>query len=421
MNIMLISRESATALRSILADDENLWLNLCVNDLMEAYFYWRCYHEMLDIIVLIEGELTNEDMENYLKYLKKMSANKAGKKIIYITRNPDYYELIQNQDFPNLDLYLVEDLHISPVLIKNLLDKEVIMQRNKKGKEGKFFSFAKKDSSDFEALAKQIRSHLQHGHKIIVFTGHAGSGITGSAANIAYQASLMGIKTYLLDLDVEARGMNLYFNKFGEEADTRKELADSAFQALAKPERFEEISCRINENLFVSTCAYSYMTGRKEETLLEDTRKIAFALGRLKEQAQLVIVDAPFRKNERLEILTLYADVLAICVANNLYSLIGFTNQIAGIKPEPLFFKKSKLILSKFNLRNTYKGKAFSPEKACELLGLMNRNLEISLQPAGLIPAVEEFVLQIDTGKKITAMHEEFKKHYVEILSELIV
>jgi len=75
-------------------------------------------------------------------------------------------------------------------------------------------------------------------------------------------------------MDIQYRGVNLYFPKFGDEVEYNPDLSYSLVRCVIKPDSYDINSCRINDNLFVTTLAYSISS---KDKLLEiiDLKKLS--------------------------------------------------------------------------------------------------------------------------------------------------
>ncbi len=81
---------------------------------------------------------------------------------------------------------------------------------------------------------------------------------------------------------------------------------------------------------------------------------------------------------------------------------------------------KSKVIITNYNERNIYDKKPMTPKVTCEILSQLSG--DVYNQPpecVGEIPYYPDFNHQIDTGKKLCTLNDEFKGVYVNILNGL--
>jgi len=93
---------------------------------------------------------------------------------------------------------------------------------------------------------------------VIVVTGDRGSGVTSTAVNLAEVTSSLGLSTVLIDLDYVHRSINIYYPKFGEEADLNVNVHESLIGALIDPSLYDRYRCVINKTLSVIGLAYTY-------------------------------------------------------------------------------------------------------------------------------------------------------------------
>ncbi len=276
-----------------------------------------------------------------------------------------------------------------------------------------------KDGLTYSNRPFLIRGNL---NRVIAVTGHRGSGVTSTAANLAAGAGMQGLKTIVIDLDTAYRGINLYFRKFGDEADLNPELASSLVKCLLKPDSHSINSCRINENLFVVTLAYSIGIQDKLIDFISIKRILNFITA-LKGNFNFIILDMPFSCFKEYPELLIHMDSIGLCVNNSLYSIINSVSCINhSIEREDLavFYMKAKLIVTKYNECNKHKGKKLTPGFTGDILCEIGELSDTKLDCAGIIPYSEEFDLQVETGKRICSTDEGYKNHYLNILKNLL-
>jgi Mrp family chromosome partitioning ATPase len=258
--------------------------------------------------------------------------------------------------------------------------------------------------------------------KVIAITGDRGTGVTSTAANLGVIASNQGLSCVIVDLDIVRRGLNLYFNKFGEEAELRPELGRSLIKCLAKPDACDINTCRINDKLTVISLAYS---AESSDKLLETVtaKKIAGLLCSLRIKYNMVILDLPMMFFKLYPELLMQIDTIGLCVNNNLYAIINTVLSIDDTfrKEDLMIFKmKSKAILSKFNEKNKHQGVYLGPELTQDILNSLSHDFELHSKHTGIIPYSPAFDLQIDSGRKICSTDMTYKRCFDGILSQLI-
>jgi Mrp family chromosome partitioning ATPase len=257
-------------------------------------------------------------------------------------------------------------------------------------------------------------------NRIVVMTGHRGSGVTGTAANLAVEASMQGLRTIILDMDLEYKTINLYFSKFGDEVNVNPDLAGSLIKCLLKPESYDMNSCRINNNLSVVTLAYSIESNDKMMDLINITR-ILTLITVLKSKFNLVILDMPIHILKRFSDILIHVDTVGLCLNNSLYSVINTVSSIGEFDDNllTLLAIKSRVIITKYNERNVYCKDIMTPDTTCEILNNLCDMFTSKPVCAGAIPYYNDYDMQVDSGKKLCTINDEFKSYYIGILNNL--
>jgi len=136
----------------------------------------------------------------------------------------------------------------------------------------------------------------------------------------------------------------------------------------------------------------------------------------------VVLIDMPISTLSKYSQLLTQIDSIALCVNNNLYSVISTVRTVEDLFVKEdlvLFTVKSRPVLTKYNEANRHNGKNFHSgtgmQIICELGGYNS-----DLTPAGIVPYSREFDLQIDSGQKITSTNKVYKNHYFTILKNLL-
>ncbi|NMB34512.1 MAG: CpsD/CapB family tyrosine-protein kinase [Clostridium sp.] len=256
-------------------------------------------------------------------------------------------------------------------------------------------------------------------NRFIAITGHRGSGVTSTAANLAMEASVQGLKTIIIDFDLDFRAMNLYYSKFGEEVNLNPELWSSLIKCLVKPESYEKGSCRINSNLSLMALAYSIDSKDKIMELINVKRLITLATV-LKTQFNLVIMDIPIEWLKDYDDILIHLDSVALCINNSLYSVINTVSSMGKLERGSLgiMAMKSKVIITNYNEQNLYNKKPLTPEVTCEILSELSGDVFSNIpQCVGKIPYSPDFDQQVETGKKLCTINDEFKGIYINILN----
>ncbi len=257
-------------------------------------------------------------------------------------------------------------------------------------------------------------------NRIVAITGHRGSGVTSTAANLAMEASVQGLRTIIIDMDVEYKGINLYYSKFGDEVNINPDLGNALIKCLLKPESCDVNSCRINSNLSVVTLAYSIESNDKMMDMINITR-ILTMVTILKSKFNLVVLDIPVHILKKYSDLLIHVDSIGLCLNNSLYSIINTASSMGEFDKNllALLAIKSRLIITRYNERNVYGRQPLTPDVTCEILNNISEMFSSSPVCAGNIPYNGDYDLQVDSGKKICTASDEFKGYYVGILNNL--
>lgn len=257
--------------------------------------------------------------------------------------------------------------------------------------------------------------------KVVVVSGHRGSGVTGTVANLASVASAQGLSVMVVDMDIVYRGINLYFTKFGDEAEINSELGYSLIRCLMKPESYDANSCIINNNLSVISLSYSVSS---RDRILEamDYKRVLSLVSLIRQKYNLVLIDLPMEIFKSFPDIITQIDSIGICVNNCLYSVINTVKAVEeNISKDALLFKtKSRIIVSKYNENSRYHGKKFTPEFTCEILNDISGMSKGEYQYGGEIPYSKDYDIQSSSTDRISNTNSDYKNYYLNILKNLV-
>lgn len=473
MNVILIAGSNNEALKENLQRDGDISVVRCERNIGDAFKYLRDNRLKVETLLLLDQgvDCSTTEFEGILSGFRHlMSSTLHDIELKFITKEPEY-EVIFKQvagNYKRLQVHLVDQIRVPVSLVK-----EVCLQRqsafeeirtqpleNKtvepeqqsatlsqtgrpqekrtwsifkglgssqsvKADAGSRVNTRESDLFKFEQPFGSSRKStvISSGlNRLVGITGHRGSGVTSTVANLAVEGSMQGLKTIVIDLDTQYRAINLYFNKFGDEVDLNPDLATSLIKCLLKPDSFSVNSCRINENLSVVTLAYSVDSKDKLMDFITAKRLLSLVTV-LKPKFNLVLLDAPLSVFIQYPDLLIHMDSLGLCVGNSLYSIINTVKSISdSFDKENLTViqMKAKVIVTKYNDNNRHQGKKVTPEFTCEILSNISETFDTKLDCAGLIPYNKDFDLQVDSGKKICSISEEYKKYYLGVLNGLM-
>jgi len=444
MKLYLIAGTNSDSLKQAL-EKNNIDVIRCEASLSKALdFLSRNYLEYDTLLLTDQGVI--EDYVNFKNLLEKSKQliNRRSN-FRFITKDIQL-EKIFNQVFENdlrFSVYFTDQIKIPvSLLVEFCLSsntdsetedtasvpvEDTVILKKSKSLFDKFKSGLKKDedgqnrkllssTKDFEKTISVIRDLK----RIVAITGHRGVGVTGTVANIASVASDSGLSVMVIDLDTVYRGINLFFSKFGDETEVNSELSYSLIRCLMNPESFDVNSCKINKNLSVIALGYSVSSKERIAEALQYKRVVSL-ISLLKHEYDLVLMDIPLEVFKTLPDLITQIDTIGLCVNNSLYSVINTVRGLEeSILKDSLLFAKSRVIISKYNESNRYKGKKFTPEFTCEILTHLSGISKGEYKGAGIIPYSKDYDLQTGGGDRISNTNRVYRDYCLEILKNLI-
>ena len=271
-------------------------------------------------------------------------------------------------------------------------------------------------TKEFERIGRVIS-------RVIAITGHRGSGVSSTAFNIAHEASQRGISTMLVDLDIQYRSANMYFNKFNEMTQKDETIDASLIRTLAKPYDYKTTSFNINSNLWLTSLGYQFSDPKLLDQFF-NTSKLIGMLSVFRNNFNLIILDMPM---DLLGVFTesiINIDIFGLCVSNNLYSILNTIRNTEGVVDKEniaLFKSKSALIVSKYNSESRFNRDIFTPDKVNEILTSgISTYFQGDMKIAGFVPYSSEFDKQIESDILIADTNMQFKENYDKILIRLM-
>jgi len=281
----------------------------------------------------------------------------------------------------------------------------------------------KKDKSGEEKVPTSELSIISS--KVVVVTGHRGSGVTSTAANIAQMACDKGIKTIFVDLDIEYRGANLYFGAFMNQANNDDDINPSLVRMLAMPQAYETQAICVERNLWVTSLGYEFKDARLIAQHYIDA-KIIGLLTSLKHEFDLVVVDFPLCKLTKVPALLNSVDTFALCIVNNIYSVVstmrGIERGFEARSDISYLASKTKLVVTKYNDESLYEDEVITPDKIIDMIesGSFSDDFTSRLGAAGKVSYTNEFDRQIESDISVIYEDDGLKKDYEGILLRLM-
>lgn len=455
MRIYLIAGSNSEPLKQVLEKDSPIEVVCCSKDIHEAFQNLIENDMDLDVLLLTDQGI-GSSLEGFARALadfRELVDNLLpGMCFKFITKEPQYSQIFKNAVLKSssFEVHLVDDIKIHISLLKEIClghrplsyeDTIVLYDPAHPSKKNLWTNFKKGNpapeantrSSEGEGKdlkpcgikqtkpRKPANPMRKSTNRIIAVTGHRGSGISSTVSNLAVEAGNTGLKTMIVDLDLIYRGINLYFSKFGEEADLNPDLAFSLVRCMMKPDAYAEHTCIINDNLCLTALAYS--VGSNDKMLEHITgRRIIAMLSALKNKFDLVLLDVPIELFRQYPDMLVQADAIAVCMNNSLHSIVSTvrsTSLSCTVEDFSVFKMKSKLVLTKYNAANIHKGKVLTVDLSLKILADLSDSFDYVVECAGIVPYCSDFDRQVDSGRKICSQNSDYKKYYSDLLHNL--
>lgn len=260
-------------------------------------------------------------------------------------------------------------------------------------------------------------------NRTVLITGTRNSGITSTVVNMAECYAEKGFKTIVVDLDWKMRGMNAYFNSFHEATVDSEEMAASLIRVLASPGEHRVYGHNIDKNLWVTSLGYQFEDSTLEGRFITCDHIISM-LTLLKQQFNVVIIDAPLDILQQLSDIIGHLDTIGLCMENNLHSVLSTIRHLDvafDIHKVKYINAKGKLILNRFDPASKYDGDQFSGETASALMASgISEAIVYRMPVAGTIPQSALFHQQIETDMPVVTVDNAIKEVFDSLILRMI-
>ncbi|MBH5320049.1 AAA family ATPase [Paenibacillus sp. GSMTC-2017] len=279
------------------------------------------------------------------------------------------------------------------------------------------------ERSATELIDKEFERVSRGVSRVVAITGHRGSGVTSTLVNIASEASKRGLSTMIIDLDIDFRTTNMYFNQFHERAQKDEHISASLIRTLARPQDFMTTSCHLREELWITSLGYSCQDKMLIEQYFTSSKLIAL-LSVMRSKFNLILLDLPMELIGNFHEALIHIDTIGLCVSNNIYSVVTTLKGMeAELKRDTISYlnAKSKLVVTKYNDRSKFQNEIFIPETVSKVLtsGLLDSYMH-EVKVAGYVPYLKEFDEQIETDLPIVFSNRDHEQAYGNILLRLM-
>ncbi|MCJ8011831.1 hypothetical protein MUG84_08755 [Paenibacillus sp. KQZ6P-2] len=266
--------------------------------------------------------------------------------------------------------------------------------------------------------------HLGRGiSRVVAITGHRGNGLTSTVVNLAGEAGKRGLSAIMIDLDLEYRGTNLYFNRFHDASKKDEDMGAALVRTLARPQEYMTTAFHIKDELWLAALGYSFHDRKLTEQFF-NSAKLVGLLSVLRNNFNLIILDFPMDLLLTFREAMIHIDTFGLCVPNNLHAVISTVRNIEVVlsREDALYLNaKSKIIVTKYNDRSRLQGETFAPERVGEVLSAgLSDSLVYPMKTAGHVPYSHDFDRQIETDIPASESDKTYEKAYGDILLRLM-
>jgi septum formation inhibitor-activating ATPase MinD len=416
--------------------------------LEQAAYYLQETHPQIDIILVTDEGLSKRDdqderqMELLLQSLVRSYPEPV--QVILITTDllKESTWTVLKQRNPGLQLVISDAIRVSGSFIRRSLEDASVKAGRERHEERtrsqppieserkrSFFdrfrskSHAKESVDATDTLTREFEGISRSICRVIAVTGHRGSGVTSTAVNIAHEAGKRGLRTILIDLDIDYRSLNMYSNGFHELTKRDEEVNASLVRMLARPQDYMTFAYQSKGQVWVTSLGYTF----NDLMLIErfyNSAKLIGMLSLLRSHFNVVLLDLPMDRMKELKEALLHIDTFALCVPNNLPSVISLLRNVeVALDRENAAYvnAKSKLIVTRYNDRSRFQNEIFTPERVKELLASgLSDCFPYEIKLAGHVPYSSDFDSQVETDLPIVGSNAEQEKAFGNILLRMI-
>ncbi|GGH10958.1 AAA family ATPase [Paenibacillus segetis] len=274
-----------------------------------------------------------------------------------------------------------------------------------------------------DQLTKDLEKVSRGMSRVIAVTGHRGSGLTSTVVNVAAEASKRGLSVMIIDMDIDYRSTNMYFNHFHDQTKRNEDINASLIRTLARPQDFMSTAYNLKDNFWITGLGYEF-SDRMRLDQFYNSGKLVGLLSILRNKFNIIILDMPLDLLKQFKETMIHMDVFGLCIPNNLYSILSTLKNIEVIlDKESIGYlnAKSRVVVTKYNDRARFQGDIFSPERVSEVLssGLLE-TFTYDMKVAGHVPYSNEFDAQIEADVALVNTSRDYEHTYGNILLRLL-
>lgn len=456
MNIYMVSGSSHRIVSGYLTRKQEV-INSSELDLMNVLDHLQQENPPMDVLLITDDAFTSKATQNLDRLNALIDGLEASGKrnvpILIVTRDFQRNRELASaaQRYDGLRVIVSDSVRIRPEEFRDALnglsketsndihkttrtilhkqpDHEQGISTPQEKKRSFFDRFRSKNENQPEPtatdrLSRDLQNISRGISRVVAVTGHRGSGLTSTVVNLAHEASKRGLSAIIVDMDVDYRSMNMYFDRFHEKSNRDQDMNASLIRTLARPQDYMTTAFNIKDNLWLAGLGYSFHDHRLMEQFYT-TEKLIGLITVLRSKFNLVLLDMPLDLFEVLDESMIHMDLFGLCVPNNLHAVLSTIRNIEVVldrEKASYLNAKSKVIVTKYNDRSKFQDSLFVPEKVSELLtsGLSDY-IRYEMKTAGVVPYSPGFDLQIETDIAAVNSGAEYEKAFGQMLLRLM-
>lgn len=278
-------------------------------------------------------------------------------------------------------------------------------------------------------------------HMIIAVTGHRGSGVSSTVANLAHTARVLNnLSVCVVNLDFALRSLNNYYPDVQDDTAQYEDINQGLVKAIASPQQYEAYASTIVDSYDMITLGYGYRIQNiaNDFTLRDNLAeqpyselippiKLMNLLTFLKSAYNLVIIDFPAEYIKEYLQLLMAVDRIGLCVNNSVRSAVNTVLSVENAfeTAKSLHYQTvarlGKLIVTNYNNCIKTGRKTLTPDILCDMLNQYNGEFCLGdLALAGTLDSNPYFDSQLGSDKLICEVDETLREQYQSLLIEIV-
>lgn len=266
-----------------------------------------------------------------------------------------------------------------------------------------------------EMTSRDAKFAIGKRNKVIVFTGQGRTGVTSTVCNLAFTAATAGMRTLVIDLDIEFRTVDLLMRA---NSNLHSQQFSGLLNACAGPGRLKSSVAEIFDN--VDTLGISIESDYVEPEAV-DPQKLSDVVMEAVTLYDLVLIDLPYNQLGRYWQTIAYSTSVINVMPNDMQGLLKFVmlldqHYFGDFSKFQLFCSKLSILFNMALGSYTCNGSQINAKTFSKLVHSYSEDCPIEdFRVVGSIPWEKAFGEQASTGSLI-AMDSQWNEVYMEIL-----